>query len=366
MPYAAFFTDPHLPKKGEIIDFLISNLTDTWILDRDGEKKLKALDDIPKDIRYWHLQPWCMHGKYLSDKLPGFSISLFDQKKPEFNTNLDKIDTELSALSKKYDWILFPWGGLKPFLSIGFISNDKALFDKVKAHTSSSQRLISSYAFNDGKLSQVAHSVLLESTYSSVYPLWDVCNGDENYLWMVTEMNLSQDSFEADWWIPDGCSLLVSLGDFVDCDTDLCIYEIKTEESFKSICSLSQQLLNISVSTMIFIPSRIDLHQLAELILKMEDWDASRDSHFYREYYDYGKDATSVDSNSVRGREDYSFSDLAYLQEVISTVDWLFGVDRDRADYRNSLFVARDNHLLRKFTELTQQQDDKPRIIACF
>lgn len=353
MSYAAFFTNPRSPQEESILNFLIRSSTDIWIHDSSGEKKIASIDDIDEDPEYWLYQAWYVHGPCLNNAPLKEPLNLFLQRTPEFSTSLESIDLELSCLLKKYEWVLFPWGGVKRFSSLGFMSNNRDLFDRVIARSSNYQRLISNYIFNHEKLSHLIHSILLSGSFQTAYSLWDICTETEEILWVVTEMSFSRDFSVHEWWSCEGYELIDSLPMSIENSDTLNIYEVTTKETFKSMSHLASMMPD----TLIFIPPHTDLGKLLKLLEKTESISALADSKYY--------DNASVNLEST-GCDNNSYSDLFHLNHILETVEWFFGIDRDMADYGHSLFVARDNYLLRRFSDSLQNQSSESRLISYF
>ncbi|MGB3518333.1 MAG: hypothetical protein WBA43_17875 [Elainellaceae cyanobacterium] len=353
MNHVAFFTNPWLPQEKGILNFLIRSSTDVWIHDSSGEKKLESIEDIVEGSEYWHYHPWFVHGPCLNDNSLNKPLSLFSQRTPQFSMSLEIIDFELSCLSNKYEWVFFPWGGVKRFLSLGFMSNNQDLFNRVIARSSNYQRLISNYVFKHERLSHLIHSVLLGGYFQTAYPLWDICSSTENTLWVVTETSFSRGLSVHEWWSSKGYELIDSLPMPIENSDALNIYEVTTKETFKSMCHLASQMPD----TLIFIPPHTDLGKLSRLLEKTENVSAFADSKYYNN--------SSISLKSMECN-DNSYSDLFHLKHILETVEWFFGIDRDMADYGNSFFVARDNKLIRRFSESLQYQSSESRLISCF
>lgn len=353
MNYIAFFTNPRMSKKEGIIDFLIRSSTDAWICDSFGERKIESTEDLLEDEEYWRYQPWYVHGPCLNDDSLENPLSLFLQRTPTFSTSLETIDDELSSLSKKYEWVFFPWGGFKRFLSVGFTSNNQDLFSQVLANSASHQRLISNYVFNPERLSHLIHSILLGGYFQTAYPLWDICTETEETLWLVTEMSFSRGLSVHEWWSSEGYELIDSLPMPIENSDALNIYEVTTKETFKSMCHLASQMPD----TLTFIPPHTDLGNLSRLLEKTENVSAFADSKYYNN--------SSISLKSMEC-DDNSYSDLFHLKHILETVEWFFGIDRDMVDYGNSFFVARDNKLIRRFSDSLQYQSSESRLISCF
>jgi hypothetical protein len=340
MYYIAFFID-YRPLLIETLNsFLKDNLSDVWICVDQQENRLQSLDNLPIHSGYWYSQPWYIHGSFLtkSDAQNFPSIPVYTSSKHK--TSFKEIDESLNWLSTKYSWSIFPWAGPKRFLSFGFLSKEPHLFDQFVKHLSSPlnqtgnlnnpqicNTVISSYE-NTRYFSQLIKAILFSGYQKPALRLWDICRCEVTPLWLITDLLFDEETFSTFSWEEAKYQFIQSLTLRIKPDRPLKVYQPLDRKSFESMCMLSTQ----EPDTFIFVPQGTDLEFLQNVLEKTENYN--------------------------------SYSDLIYLQDIISASRWFYGFDRDRVDYGNSLFVAQDSNLLHKFNEL--HWDDDYQLISCF
>lgn len=326
-----FFSDSHLERKGGVIDFLLDKFPSIWVSSAEETKEIESIDELSKESGYWHRKHWLISGSCPQKEKQEFVEDWFLQKEPEFNISLEEIESKIDFLAKKYEWLLFSWGGISPFSAFGFLSSDRSISEQVASlysYRNKSNSLISNYTFDTLNFTHSIHSVLMGGYHASAYPLWDIRGSDSETLWMVTDLVISDDFSVFDWWTPSGYKLVEHLYAEASPQENLYIYEISTEESFRSMCLLSSQ----EPRTLVFVPSNTNLLALRRLFCETEKHNG--------------------------------FPDLVLLEEILRNSEWFLGLDRDRADYGYSLLVARDNKIIRRFSAASQKYDF--RVMACF
>jgi len=339
MYHIAFFIDYRPVLIEKINFFLNNNLSDVWICSGQQESQLQSLDNLPTSKGYWYSQPWYIHGSHLNESdtqnLPSSPV----YTDPKHKTSLEEIDASLIRLSIKYSWSIFPWGGPKRFLSFGFLSKERHLCAQFinmfstplnvgKFHTDNScNRLISSYEVATD-ISQLIKAILFSGYYKSAWQIWDICQCDAALPWLITDLLFDQDIFSVFSWEVPQYEIIQSITLNTKPTRPLRVYQPLDKMSFESMCMLSTQ----EPDTFICVPQNTNLISLHDVLSKTED--------------------------------DNSYSDLTYIQDILSVTKWFYGFDRDRVDYGNCLFVAQDSNLLRKFNEIIQ--DDDYHLISCF
>ncbi len=112
------------------------------------------------------------------------------------------------------------------------------------------------------------------------------------------------------------------------------VYEPENRQSFTSILKIESS----EPDTLIVVPQNTNIELLKNLLSKTE-------GHPLYETFSY----------------------LSYLDDILKTTNWLYVINSNFACYRDytySLFVSRDNTLVRKLNEL--DIDDNYRFISCF
>lgn len=176
-------------------------------------------------------------------------------------------------------------------------------------------------------MSSLAKAILLSGYHEPAGRLWNVCDCDITPPWLVTDL-FDDDSFLMLEREPTKYKFIQQLTVTAASKRPLGIYEPLNEYSFESMCLLSFY----EPDTLVFVPQGTDLEKLQRLLVETEGCN--------------------------------SYSDLIYLQEILSTTQWFYGLARDRVDYGDSLFVSQNNGLLQKFDRLNR--DDGYRLLACF
>jgi hypothetical protein len=340
MYYVAFFINYRSLLIEKLNFFLKKNLSDAWICNGQQESQLKSLDDLPTSKGYWYSQPWYIHGsrqnKFDTQNLPSIPIYTSSGHK----TSFEEINATLNWLSIHYSWSIFPWGGPKRFLSFGFLSRERFLRDQfinmlftspnvVEEYNTaySCNTLVSSYEVT-ANFSQLIKAILFSGYHKPAWRLWDICKCDMTPPWLITDLLFDEDTFSIFSWEVAQYEFVQFMTLTIKPDQPLRVYKPLDKKSFESMCMLSTQ----EPDTFIFVPQDTDLISLQNVLTKTEDYN--------------------------------SYSDLVYLQDIISASRWFYGFDRDRVDYGNSLFVAQDSNLLREFNKLNW--DDDYHLISCF
>ena len=164
------------------------------------------------------------------------------------------------------------------------------------------------------------------------HQLWEVGNCDKNYLWMITELQVDEDFSVFPWWEPSSLKWIKSLTlSSIEYLHRLQVYRISSKKTFISMCWLDTQ----QPYTLIFVPSKTNCNSLVELLNKTEDYDNN-------------------------------YSDLIYIQDILKTTPWFFGIARDQSDLGICLFVSQENSLLQKFDALNRSQNQNYSLLSCF
>ncbi|MBW4510356.1 MAG: hypothetical protein KME64_28140 [Scytonematopsis contorta HA4267-MV1] len=333
MYHIAFFTDyrPLLVEK--LNSFLKNNLSDVWICEGQQESRLQSLDDLPTSRGYWYSQPWYIHGSRLNkcDTQNFPSIPVYTN--PQYKTSFEKIDAALNWLSTYYSWSIFPWAGPKRFLSFGFLSRERSLHDQfINAsftplnvgekfnNAYPYNTLVSSYEVTTN-FSQLIKAILFNGYYKTAWRLWDICKCDVTPPWLITDLLFDDDIFSVFSWEEAKYEFIQSLTLTIKPERPLGVYQPLDRKSFESMCRLSTQ----EPDTFIYVPQDTNLEKLKTLLIKTEN--------------------------------NHSYSDLVYLQEILGVTKWFYGLDRDRVDYGNSIFVAQNNTKLQQFNGINEDDD---------
>jgi len=137
---------------------------------------------------------------------------------------------------------------------------------------------------------------------------------------MITELQLDEDFSVFPRWEPSSLKWIKSLTlSSIEYLHKLQVYQISSKKTFLSMCWLDTQQPN----TLIFVPFNTDFNSLVKLLNKTEDYNNN-------------------------------YSDLIYIQDILKTIPWFFGIARDRSDLGICLFVSQDNSLLQKFDTLNR------------
>ncbi|MDY7007557.1 MAG: hypothetical protein SWX82_27400 [Cyanobacteriota bacterium] len=300
-----------------------------------GEERLVNFDNLPENkSARWHFHSWYLHGEFIDKSAPQNSQTIFTEKNFKSLPSLEEIDLELTNMANKYRWVFLPWGSKSDFLlSFGFLSKNHVLRDKfINSYSSlfGKNSIISSYDYVSN-LSELIKGILVGEYDEPAHQLWEVGNCDENSLWMITELQLDEDFSVFPWWEPSSLKWIKSLTLSRKYPFPLQVYQIYSKKTFLSICWLDTQ----QPDTLIFVPSNTDFNSLVELLNKTEDYDNN-------------------------------YSDLIYIQDILKTIPWFFGIARDQSDLGISLFVSQDNSLLQKFDALNRSQNQNYSLLSCF
>ncbi len=327
MYYIAFFTGGRDQIFEISTSFSQGKTTNVSIVNDQQRKPFQQLNDIPFHTGCWYPHSWHIHGQ---------SLALFPQQKlieiptytsPQFTTSFKHIDSVLNRLSTEYAWSIFPWGGAKRFSAFGFLSSDNDLYNWFINILSTTKQvdLISLYTVKSS-LSDCAHAILLRGYHFPAYRLWEVCSCDIDVPLLITDLRFDDETFSTfEWGSPQyTLSKVFSLNN----SQVLSVYQVLNQLSFELMCKLSTQ----EPETFIWVHSGTNLQELENLLRETEAYD--------------------------------SVSDLGHLQKILGTTEWFYGIDRDRADYGDSLFVARNNLLLNRFDNAIL--NDGCQLISCF
>lgn len=327
MYHVVFFTASHEQIFDMINLLLEGNFSNVMFSSNRQQKELQSLDDIPVHPGYWYPHTWYINSLIFDPSSQQEVVEIPIYNSPEFTTSFNDINISLNKLSNQSRWSIFPWGGAKRFSGFGFLSSQRIIFDQFMFILSKIQKvnLISNYSVTDS-ISLHIHSILFKGYYHPAYRIWDICNCHIDLPLLITDLRFDEETFMTFGWEPAHYELKETfiLGE----NRVLKVYQVLDKKSFESMCKLSTQ----EPETLLWVHSSTNLQELKNLLVESES--------------------------------DDSESDLKYLQKILSVTEWFYGIDRDRGDSGDSLFVARDSLLLSRFNEV--HLDDGYQLISCF
>ena len=370
MYYLAFFL--HYPSfvEEKIKVFLHENLSDVWF-HYEGRENL--LEKIPWNLEdYWESlygRNWHIYSPHTNEcnkedywnSLPSFDAA-----------SLEQVNIILRWLSERYLWSIFPWGGATiPFLSFGFLSRDRSLRDRFLNATPNtadintkglglkfgsynipqSNLLISKYDVA-GDFSDLARVILFSEFEEAGMAVWDACGCDAAKPFLIGDLyipepeNLEQteaESYEPDFLKEQEFDLVRIMEIFTEekhtnpyqfgVPLELGVVRPRNRKSFLSMCRCD---LSSDADTEIVVPQDTDFELLQSLLAKIE---ANRDYSTY--------------------------SDLSHLGELLETMQWFYGLNRDSGIQKYSLFASKQNTLLKRVA-INLGASKNSQLISCF
>ncbi len=352
MYYIVFFINypPFLYEK--LKSFLNNETSNAWINHNYNDIIFSCENDFPKEN--YPPEQWYLHGSYLKDNFREELIELPLLK----GTCNAKIDCLFKVFSSNFAWSIFPWGSIYSsdlLSSFVFISKDRKIRDDFitaypnvvdikhqHGHTiTQCNLLISSYEVKNN-FSEIAQAILIEDDFTSLGSiLWDACQLDYCSPLFISNVYYGEDTDDfykienSDvespiYWERANYKPLEILNVnikeknpdiFPENNRKYGVYQPQNKQSFIDMCTSLLQ----GTETIIVVPYDTDLNELSKLLAKIEASDYSK------------------------------YSDLSYIQDILQTTEWFYGFDRnyvDIGDNMYSLFVARDNKLIYRFSEL--------------
>lgn len=358
--YSAFFVNyrPFLYEK--LKSFTSEKKSNIWIYKDKNSTFFQ--NGLPQDI--YPPVEWYLHGSHLGSKKNSISLPLLK------GTKLEEINTTFQVLSTKYSWSILPWGSIYShdlLSSFVFISRKEMTFNKfletyhntvnVKSHyghiISQCNLLVSSYKVQTN-FSEYVQGILIEDDFD--YPgslIWDACQLDSYPPLLISEVYCSDktdDFYEIEDPDPDSpiywervnykplriidVQLKEKSTNFhTDNNKKFGVYQPQDKQSFINMCMSLRQ----GTETLIFVPHNTNIDKLSKLLSIIEASDYSK------------------------------YSDLSYIQDILQTTEWFYGLDRnyvDVGDNMYSLFISKDNKLIQKIDSMNT--DYKNKLISFF
>lgn len=339
---AEFLNYPPLLEQ-KIGSFVKENALDCFLYYHEQDISLISSEYLSIFNNSQFTKPWFIHGSCLS-KVP---LNVISQLPLVSEISLEKIDTFISWFLNHYDWSIIPWGGSgKRFNCFAFISNKHYLRDSFIAASSNMMSIIgvaniqrvnlfiASYDIPEA-FSHVARAVILNEDLAETGTLiWNICNcTTENLPLIVTLLfPLDEDDNEPpDCWEHANYRLINILEfttkekSFSGLPQRLGVYEPQDLESFIAMLQIHWS----EPDTLIVVPNNTKFDSLSKLLEKTE-------AHsFYS-----------------------SCSDLSFFQEILDLSEWFYGVDRDRSDFKYSLFVSQNHQFIRQIDNFCQKNSN--------
>lgn len=246
--------------------------------------------------------------------------------------------------------------------SFVFISSNKKLFDKFLNSYFNTiditsrfgniipqcNLLISNYKIKKN-FSQVATGILIEDDFEQPGSIiWDACQNDLFTPLVISEVNFDGDNISDFYNIekPNPESPIYRDRANINRLTVIDVYirypsyndyqkkifgvdRVLDRQSFIEICKSIRQ----GTETLLFVPDNIEINQLKILLTKLE---------------------------ALEGY--YKYSDLSYMQDILKTTEWFYGLNRNNVDVGDnsySLFIARNSKLIHKIDELNTNGQHK-------
>lgn len=304
---------------------------DIWVCGIQSKKKINSYEDLSDSSIYFDSKYWYIHGQTLKENTSSGFPNNFKKKDAFFRSSLKEIDMEFNDISYKYTWSFFSWGyPIEPLSCWGFLSKNQEYHDRFTDFFSSAygnQYIISTYNCISN-ISSTIRSIILGDYAEQAYPIWELNNSYQKSLLMITNLHLDEDFSIYPWWDSSGLTWMTTLKLTIESPDTLQVYRISSKNSFMSMCMLDTQ----QPDTLIFVPETTNLEEIRRLLAKTEDYS--------------------------------NYSDLIYLQDILKTTPWFYGVGRDFSDLGISLLAAQDSKLLQRFDILNHNQDY--RLISCF
>lgn len=366
MYYIAFFINypPFLYEK--LKSFLEREMPNAWIHHNYEDMIFSDETDLPKEEIYPPEQ-WYLHGSYLNEITKEELIELPLLK----GTSVEKINYLFKVFSSNFSWSIFPWGSVYSsdlLSSFVFVSRNREKLDNFitgypnimdikhqHGHTiAECNLLISSYEVKIN-FSKTAQAILIEDDFNSLGSiLWDACQLDYRSPLFVSDVYYSEDTNDfyqiknSDtespiyWERANYKPLRILNVNIKEKNPDILpennqefgVYQPQDKQSFIEMCTSLLQ----GTETIIVVPYDTNLDDLSELLAKIQASDYSK------------------------------YSDLSYIQDILQTTEWFYGFNRnyvDIGDNMYSLFVARDNKLIHRFSELNMI-DGHNKLISYF
>lgn len=356
--YLAFFIKDRSFEYKKLQCFALKNKSSIWIGNKDA-LELNLLDNNHKQEEKIP-EVMCLHGSNL------FKEELYLPDLPLLEgTSLAAINFLLHEYLNKYSWTILPWGSIysHDLLSMFvFITSDQKYFDEymnsypnqmsIKSHYGhiipQCNMLISHYQVKTD-FSEVAQAILIEEDFDDPESLiWDACQLDSCPPLLISEVYCSDetdDFYEIEDPDPDSPIYWERVNYkplriidvhfkeknsifYPDNNKKFGIYQPQDKQSFINICRSLRQ----GTETLIFVPHDTNIEKLSELLSKIEASDYSK------------------------------YSDLSYMQDILQTTEWFYGLDRnyvDLGDNMYSLFVSKDNKLIQRIDSMNTDYQSK-------
>ena len=383
--FIAIFVDIPSFLKEKLNGFMSADISKAWLVSGQSKSSLISLENFPSYKRR-HEDFWYIHGspkiETTVQNCPGipmrWNVAIRDR------ISLGKIDEALHWFATRYLWSILPWAGPENFLNFAFLSTSCELRDRfINISSNYRTKMTLYFKYNDKgdypevysypepdysyshnwydvhllicnyhvktNFSEVLQAIFFqgdiissEKMESAAGRIWDACEcdlrppllitlgseeseEDRDSLWQWEESNYQPIQYlsikligDRDHPIPEQWGPL-SLG----------VYQILDRASFISMCNL--QLCDPDI--LLVVPHETDLEKLKSLLTKTES------------------------------RLEYSH--LCYIPDFLNLTDWFYVLDVSKRDYVDgSLFVSRDNAILRKIDEFNR--DDGYRLISGF
>lgn len=353
MYYLTFFIDyrPFLEEK--LKSFISEKFSDIWLQIGTEKHPFRSLQDLPS-FHVYPLQSWYLHGSSFNKptcEFPGLPL--------DKGTSLEHIDALLSWFANSFSWSIFPWGGFEQFASFAFVSKNSELRDQFLDDSSNTMDvksrfttipecnlLISNYDIKTD-FSKVVQTLLVDDFEEPGSRIWDACECDSAPPWVITMLtsNISDEDFFRIYPPEPESTIYWERADYHPVQ----ILDVITEEkepykvfplrfgvnqpgdrqSFIEMCNSIRQ----GEDMLVVIPSDSENSALINLLAKIES--------------KYSK-----------------YSDLSYIQDILGSTRWFYGLNRDQGDQMYSVFVSRETKLLQRIDQL--KRNDGYILISCF
>ena len=351
MYYLAFFLNyqPFLEQK---LTFLFSISHSSIYLNYDDtNKRVNTWNNLYEIVSSPNLCNWLLYSS--SQKISSVFWHDLYLSRSYFN----QIDLIFYWLSENSIWSIIPWGIRdKRANSFLFLSKDQSLRNlfvnsspntmdiEEIAYIPQTNLLISQYDVPNN-FSHSTQIFLSHQDKNVGNRLWNACDCNNNSPWVITTAYYEDEEDNVEpvflWEKAAANCQFIQNFDFTIQNQKMSIGRFEVGVYQPNNRQLLVSLLRIEScepDTLMVIPKNTNIELLKHLLSKTE-------GHPLYETFSY----------------------LCYVEDILKTVEWFYLVDSTFAgygDYTYSLFIARDNALIRKFNQLNI--DDDYQFLSCF
>lgn len=362
----SFFVDVryHLDLGSSIKEFINQTKSNIFLVDAYGKQEFLINPKIDDSIDKFSCIYSPIEASITADKQENLSIILQSNIQ---NSSIAIRSEIIKWLSINSQWSITVWGGVGDFKTLLFITNEvnlKDVFtrqlikynniptDSINAYYLDKKPIVSE--INDIIIRNVetknfknsCHTILFQESILDIGSrVWDACNFDKCSPWIVSmcgdpssydfyAQTSPCDEFDETYTSYWDCADYTPITVIHVNKIPVGVYKPKDKRSFMYMC---QSIYQGNEDLLVIVPSESNLDILVAILEKTE---------IIGQYY-----------NDV-------YSPLVNAVDIISLVEWFYGLNRCHGDEQYSLFSARDNVLVQEIDNLSR--NDGYTFVSCF